>query len=66
MFYAVWIGSLILVLGAVFCITGIMRYYRYDWSLWKKVLAIVGIVISCLIILGYIALPRILRELALA
>ena len=66
MFYAVWIGSLILVLGAVFCITGITRFYRYDWSLWKKVLAVVGIVISCLIILGYIALPRILRELALA
>ena len=66
MFYYIWIGSLILVLGAVFCITGIMRYYRYNWSLWKKVLAVVGIVISCLIILGYIALPKILRELALA
>ena len=65
MFYYIWIGSLILVLGAVFCITRIMKYYRYNWSLWKKILAVVGIVISCLIILGYIALPKILRELAL-
>ena len=65
MFYVVWIGSLILVLGAVFCITGIMKYYRYSWSFWKKFWAVVGIVISSLIILGYIALPKILRQLAL-
>ena len=65
MFYYIWIGSLILVLGAVFCITGIMKYYRYSWSFWKKFWAVVGIVISCIIILSYIALPRVLREFAL-
>ena len=65
MFYIVFISSLVLVLSAVFYVISIVNCYSYTWDFWKKFWSIVGIVISSLIILGYIALPKILRQLAL-
>ena len=57
----IWISSLIVVAGTLLYINVIIQCYRYDWSIWQKTWAIAGIVLATIVLLIFIALPKILN-----